>query len=466
MKNRKFIPVLISFFIVLASCSTDYNKLIGTTEADFYKGKYMDAAKALLPHVNKEDKDQLLFMMECGLMLHAAGDYANSNKVLLGAADLSEKIATSISKEAAALLLNETKTNYLGEDFERVLIHMYLGINFLMLDDPDNARVEFKKVNDLLRDVEQTAGREYKQNVMAKYLTGIAFETVADLRNDDNDREFAYVEYKQIYELMPELELVHGDLQRLAKKLENTEDYNKWAAKFNEKHKIPKNAGELIMLYQAGQGAIKVSRGKLLEDKSMNASIKVSLNGMPMKQGVSIAAVLFALKTAEHPIPKFKKRSDKIDHLVISINGKDIGKTELLENIEDTAVKNMEDSYSRMYTKFAAGIAAKAVASVAAGIVAKKAAEQVKQLGAFAGIIGAVAGAGTGAALASQIQPDLRCWHTLPANLQLGRVYLKPGKYDIEIKFINSAGDVDRTEKQAVEIKEGKKTLLNYRTLY
>ncbi len=466
MTIKKFFPVLISVVILSVSCSTDYNKLIGSTEADFYKGKYKDAAKALLPHVNKEDNNQLLFMMECGLMLHAAADYENSNKILLGAADLSEKIATSISKSAAALLLNETKTNYKGEDFERVLIHMYLGINFLMLDNPDSARVEFKKVNDLLREIEQTAGREYKQNVMAKYLTGMAFEIIADLQNDENDREFAYVEYKQIHELVPGFELVQGDLQRLAKKLDDKEDFSKWVGKFGEKYKIPKNAGELIMLYHAGQGAVKISRGKLLEDKAMNASIKMSLGSMSMAKGVSIAAVMVSLKTAENPIPKFKKRSNKVDHLVISINGRDAGRTEMLENIEDTAVKNMEDSYSRMYGTFAASIATKAAASIAAGIAAKKAAEQVKQLGAFSGLIGAVAGAGTGAALASQIQPDLRCWHTLPANLQVGRLFLKPGKYDIEIKFADKQGAVERTEKQAVEIKEGKKTFLNYRTLY
>ncbi|MCU0821173.1 MAG: hypothetical protein MUC95_01710 [Spirochaetes bacterium] len=466
MNIKRFFPGFISVIFLLVSCTTDYNKLIGTTEADFYKGKYKEAAKALLPQVNKEDKDQLLFMMECGMMLHAAGDFENSNKILLGAAELSEKIATSISKGAAALLLNETKTNYKGEDFEKVLIHMYLGINFLMLDNPDGARVEFKKINDLLRDIEQTAGREYKQNIMAKYLTGIAFELIADLQNDENDREFAYVEYKQIHELAPNFELVQGDLQRLAKKLDDQEDFNKWVRKFQEKIKIPKNAGEFIMIYHAGQGAIKVSRGKLLEDKAMNASIRMSLGGMSLAQGVSVAAVMISLNTAENPIPKFKKRSNKIDHLVININGKDMGITQMLENIEDTAVKNMEDSYGRMYTKFAAGIATKAVASIAAGLAAKKLAEQSKQLGGFAGLIGAVAGAGTGAALASQIQPDLRCWHTLPANLQVSRLFLKPGKYDIDIQFINRAGAVDRTEKQTIEIKEGKKTFRNYRTLY
>jgi hypothetical protein len=174
MRNRCSL-ILLAFFFCITACTTDYNKLIKDSETTFYKGQYMEAARKLLPHVNKKDKNQLLFLMECGLMLHAAGEYEKSNTILLGAAKIADTIATSISKQAAALLLNETQTNYKGEDFERVLIHMYIGINFLMLRDADSARVSFKKVNDLLRDINVTTGRSYKQNLMAKYLTAVAF---------------------------------------------------------------------------------------------------------------------------------------------------------------------------------------------------------------------------------------------------------------------------------------------------
>ena len=103
----------------------------------FYEGKFQDAARKLLPDVNNSGKDQLLFMMECGMMLHAAGDYKTSNKVLLPAAKLANLIPTSVTKQISAFLTNDASTNYKGEDFERVLVHMYLGLNFLMLKDYD-----------------------------------------------------------------------------------------------------------------------------------------------------------------------------------------------------------------------------------------------------------------------------------------------------------------------------------------
>ncbi len=461
------IPAITTVFIFfITSCSTDYNTLIKDSETEFYKNNYMNAAKKLLPYINKEDNNQLLYMMECGLMLHTAGEYEKSNKILIDAGKLSDKIATSISKEAAALLLNETKTNYKGEDFERVLIHMYTGINFLMLNKPDSARVSFKKVNDLLREINVTTGKSYKQNLMAKYLTAISFELTADINRDENDREFAYIEYKQIHELDPKLELVHNDLMRLADRLGDRDDYNKWSAKFGKKFAIPRGAGELIVFYQAGRGAVKASRGRLMKDLKMKNGITVSLSSMPLKAGVTVAAALLTLGMVEHPIPVFQKRSNKIRFIELDINNRSAN-TILLEDIENTAVKNMEDQYTSMYMKVAAGVAVKAAASVAAGLAAKEIAKKSgKQIGQFAGIIGLVAGAGTGAALGSQIQPDLRCWHTLPAGLQIGRLFLNPGVYDIGIKYIDYSGKTGEEKSGKIEIKKGEKTFLNYRSLY
>jgi hypothetical protein len=463
MRKVKSLFVIMLLIAVAACASYDYNKQIAEVEKMFYAGQYKEAARKLLPMVNTKSKDQLLYMMECGLMLQVAGDYENSTKVLTEAAKIGDQITVSLSKEAASLLLNETTTNYNGEDFERVLIHMYLGINYLMLSKPDEARVEFKKVNDMLRDINVTTGKSYKQNLMAKYLTAIAFELSADVDNDMNDREFAYIEYKQIYELNPGLTMVYRDLQRLAKQLGDMEDYNSWIGKFGKQDAIPSNAGELIVIVQNGKGAIKQSRGPLLSDQSMKATIQVTLNGMSLAEGVTVAGVLLALHNAENPIPKFVKRGNNINYLIVNANGKDVGRSIMLEDVASTAVKNLEDDYGRIYAKVAAGIAVKAAAAVAAGYAAKKLAEESKKMGGYAGLIGTVVGTGVGVGLLSQIKPDLRCWHTLPENFQLSRIFLPPGNYTLTLKYVDHNGNIVSTQNETVEIKSGKKTFLNKR---
>jgi len=467
MKKINIFTIVLFASITLISCAggRDYYEAMKAPEEKFYKGEYKEAARMLLPDVNKGGKDQLLFMMECGLMLHTAGDFETSNKVLLPAGKLAQLIPISITKEAASFLTNDRNSNYRGEDFEKVLVHVYLGINFLMMEKYEEARVEFLAVNNELSKIKSENGEaRYKQNIMAKYLTAITFEIVGEMNKDEKDIEFAYIEYKQIHQLDPDLDMVKDDLLRLSRKLGYDDDYADWRNKFGKGYNESENNGELITIFQAGRSAVKQSRGSLLKDPAMEPIIRVTINTGNLTAGVTVAAVLITLKNAENPIPKFVKRSNKVTRVRVTAGGESVN-TVKLEDIENTAVKNLEDDYGRLYKRVAVSIATKAVASIAAGIAAKKIAEQSKQLGQFAGLIGTAVGAGTGAALFSQMKPDLRCWHTLPANFQLGRMSIRPGKYKAKFSLSGGGGNIDQIEKE-VEIKKGQKTLVNLRTLY
>lgn len=464
---NKAARIISAVFVVLllVSCSSrNYNEAMKIPEDMFYKGKYLEAARLLLPDVNAGGKDKLLFMMECGLMLHTGGDYATSNKVLLPAGKIAQIIPISITEEAGSFVTNDLNSSYRGEDFEKVLVHVYLGINYLMLGNYDEARVEFTAVNNELSKIKSENGEaRYKQNLMAKYLTAIAFEIVAAQNNDAKDLEFAYIEYKQVYGLSPQLAMVKDDLLRVSKKLGYDDEYNDWKKLFRKSYSEESNAGELITIFQAGRAPIKKSRGSLLKDPMMEPVIRVTLSTGSLAAGVTVAAVLVTLNKAENPIPTFQKRSNKVDKVRVDAGGKSVT-TVKLEDVEETSVKNLEDNYSRLHKRVAASIATKAALSIAAGIAAKKIAEQSKKLGQFAGLIGTVVGAGTGAALFSQMKPDLRCWHTLPSNFQLGRMQIKPGKKKVTFT-LTGGGIVERQEKE-VEIKKGEKTLVNLRTLY
>ena len=452
----------------LAACGADYTKIVTEPERKFYMGQPVEAARVFIPHINKSGKDQLLFCMEAGLMLHTADNYAKSNQVFSKASKIISKMSTSITKQAASLFTNETATNYKGEDFERVLVHMYMGINYIMMNKPDSARVEFKKVNNELNRINKQTGKSYRQNIMAKYLTAISYEMVGDIDKDQESWEFAYIEYKQINKLAPGLALVYRDLQRMAKKMKYFDDYRALVRRYGRRDRLPYNAGELVVIYQAGRSAIKKSRGSLMSDRAMWGAINISLNTRNLAAGLTVAAITAALKKAQHPIPYFGKRSNKIKQLRIKINNRIVSRTLKLEDIETTAVKTLRDDYKRLYRKVAAGIVTKAVTAMAAGLAAKKIAQSSDNayVKLFSGLIGAAAGAGTGAALISQIKPDLRCWHSLPANLQFDRVFLKPGKYDMTLEFLAPNGAVVRTETDKIEIKNGKKSFVNYRTLY
>ncbi len=464
MKTLRPLAVITILALFISCGGKNYFEAIKVPEQKFYQGKYKEAARMLLPQVNKKSKDQLLFQMECGYMLHAGGDYINSNVVLLKAAKIAKVIPTSVSKQVKSLLTNESSSNYKGQDFEKVLVHMYLGINFLKLKKYESARVEFKLVNEELSKIRHEGKARYKQNLMAKYLTAIAYEIVGEENNDLDDIEYAYKEYEQIHKLDPGLQLVHADLQRVSKRLKYMDDFGKWTRKFGAKNLGPQNTGEIILFFQSGKSAIKKSRGKLLSDRGMNSAIRISLSTTRMRQGVTAAGILIALKTAENPIPRFQRRTDSVQKIRMLVNNR-VYETYMMEDIASTAVQNLKDDYQRLQTKVAGSIVVKAVASIAASIAAKEIAKKAGA-GAFSGLIGAVAGAGTGAALFSQMKPDLRCWHTLPAKLHIARAFLTPGKYDVTLEFVGYNGSILDKTTYPVTVEKGKKTFLNERSLY
>ena len=452
MKKNFVIILALSLSVFYVSCGggKNYRLVMGKPEKLFYSKKYKQAADALYPYASKADKNQLLYMMEAGYMFHVAADYKKSNGILLKAGKIAKIVPLSISKQVASLLTNQRATNYKGEDFEIVLIHMYAGLNFLMLKDYDSARVEFKRVNQELSKIKVEGKARYKQNLMAKYLTAIAYEISAAKNRDEHDLEFAFIEYKQIRKLFPRLAMVRSDLNRVDKQIENP---NRW----NQKN------GELVVVYQAGKTAIKKSRGGLLDNPNFKARIYVSFNGISAKQGVTIGAIIIALKNAENPIPRFVKRSNLAKYVEIRVAGQ-LKRSVMLENIEQTAIQTLKDDYGRLKGKLAASIVTKAVVSIAAGLATKAIAKKMGA-GAFSGLLGTVVGAGTAAALFSAMKPDLRHWHTLPANLQLTRLSLRPGNHIMELRYIGRGGRMLLSQKFKVGIKKGEKSFFISRTL-
>lgn len=464
MKKPILSMIITALIIIPPGCAPDYLKQVGPSEALFFGGKPYEGAQLFKPYINTKGKDQLLFLMEAGMMLYTAKRYHDSKKVFMKASRLIKTTPISVTKEIGAMYSNDRLTNYRGQDFERVLVHMYLGLNFLMLNEPYEARVEFKAVTNELARIKTETGKDYKQNVMAKYLNAIAHEMTGDIDKSEDDWEFALIEYKQIARLRPGFNLAARDIQRMTQKLrmgKNARNYE---------------PGELIIVFEAGQTAIKQSRGKLL-DGEFGAEVSGVIIGASFGGAMTAASVLAALSMAENPIPKFVRRSNQIAALNIRAGNQFLGRTIMLEDVENTAIRNLEDDYNRLRKRVAAGLATKivtaVVAAVAAEIAADAAAKALEDQGGYAAIFGSIAkvaskGVGPAVALAtfSQIKPDLRCWHSLPANLQLQRFFLQPGKHVLTVDFLDRYGRVVRTEKDEATITAGKKSFKIFRSLY
>lgn len=469
-----FFRIFLVFVILITTLTCGkkkYTVLIREAETTYHEQKNPRlASQKLIPHVNKADEDQLLFMMEAGMLLHAADDYETSNKILLKADSKADKMAKSVSKEVAAYLTNERGKPYKGEDYERVLLNMILGLNFLKLGEYDSALVEFKKVTYKLSVIKKKTRRAYKMNLMAKYL-GAVSATAAE------EYEFAYVELKQIEKLRPGIGLVATRLMQTALLLGYDDDYRTFAKKypkFKPKSKKIKKYSDIILAYEAGKAPIKISRGGLLKEPGMRVALRAAIQVAIIAEstaGLTVAAAMALLATAEHPIPKYKKRDYDVNHVRVILENGETQKSyriesQVLNNVERTMIRNYEDHYAAVKSKMIKRIAVKVVATIVAQQAAEKIAKNAKASGPLAGLIGFAAGAVVGAATLAQERPDLRCWHTLPATFQAGQVSVKPGTYKARVEYHGERGGlIEEVDYGLIEVKAKTPTVLIARSI-
>ncbi|MEO7164218.1 MAG: hypothetical protein ABI041_14955, partial [Bdellovibrionia bacterium] len=379
----------------------------------FRQGRYEEAAIRLQKGaVDQGDngRDLLLFLLDAGLSLHSAGKFEESNKAFQQADKIADiKDYTSLAAETATLLTSDNLKDYKGEDFEKVLINTYLAMNYALMGDNENAMVEARRVNRKLYLMVSEGGKKYKQNAFARYLSAILYE-------EENNYNDAYIDYKNTWKLRPDFPGLGLDLWRCAWQLRMPDEMERWDSVFHlsrEDHDTAKlggpksRKGEIVVLYENGISPIKRPNPNFSE------------------------------------LPKFYPRYNPVTSAQVELNGEIKGTTAILENIERTAIENLDEKYGGMIAKKIAGLAAKE--GVAYGI--SKTTDS-PLLGFLAKV-----------AMYASDQADLRSWSLLPRDLQLFRISVDPGTY--AIRAIPSGTTPLPTK--TIQIEAGKKVFVNFR---
>jgi hypothetical protein len=407
---------LLSAALLLSSCAASYSSKTRSGLEAFQNRNFAEAEKVFSDGADKESVNQLLYLFDRGTSRHSAGDYAGSIKDLLNADKLSEiKDYTSLATELASIVTNDNIIDYKGEEFETVLVSTLLAINYALLGKDEDALVECRRVNRKLERLRSEGKRTYALNAFAQYLSGVLYERSGNWNS-------AYVDYKKAWDLKPEFSSFRSDLLRGALESDSDSERDRWERQLKAKpedFKLAaqslKKTGSLVVIYQNGFAPEKIVSPSWSE------------------------------------LPEYRARFNKYKAANIYVDGKRMSTTELLYDVQDVAFKNLKEKYATYIAKRVAGLAVKVVA-----------ANQVEK------VTGSEA-AGTLALLLMMAasKPDLRAWMTLPQNLQMARLQLAPGKYDISLKQIEASGSEGPTHSLGlVEIKKpGQVVLANFRGL-
>ena len=168
--------LVVAGLALLAACAT---QALNTARTEFYAGR-LDAANRTLDR-SIPATDRVLVLMERGTIRLFLGDYTNSARDLIEAADEAERLATySVSRGGASMVVNDNVQNYRGFPYERTLLHSFAAKSHLARGDWESAAVESRRAIETM--VPEVRG-DYPECAYARYLAGFGLELIGDPSN-------------------------------------------------------------------------------------------------------------------------------------------------------------------------------------------------------------------------------------------------------------------------------------------
>ena len=144
--------------------------------------------------------NELLYWLDRGMVKQCAGKFEESIYAFSQAQQKYDELYTkSISKMANAWLLNDYAAAYRGEDFEYTLINIFQAINYLMIDNFNEALVEARDMDSKLSLINSLYNGKniYKEDAFGRFFMGILYEA----NGTPQDLNDAYISYSKAYEV-------------------------------------------------------------------------------------------------------------------------------------------------------------------------------------------------------------------------------------------------------------------------
>ena len=372
--------------------------------SDFERGNLETAKNEIDAQLKKKKRGEGdVLKLNQALIELCSGNPKESERLLREVRDNFEKYEQKhLAEGAASYLLDDNVISYAGEDYERVLIRVFLALSNLMHDGTDapayalqigqkqNEIIARGQIKDPKNGKQINVKESYRQVAIGPYLIGAMREET--LLNYDDARRA----YESVCAWEPNFSQGRRDLERA-------------------KHGIhsAKGNGVVYVFGLVGPGPYKLQQNSEVSQASLFiASIILSMIG---KHTVTpgIAPVM---------IPVVVRPREVVPSLLVTVDGRWAGQTETITDIGRMA--------EEQFDAVRAQIVAKAIIrrAVKKGILygAKEFTDANPWIG-LAMDIGGILWEATETA-------DTRCWNLLPAEIQVARIELPAGEHNLSLQ--------------------------------
>jgi len=384
--------------VLLSSGCSTHSKRIALPRNLFYDGQLQACREGLekLSKSNRQDRD--VVNLDLAVVDLLSGNAKQAEIKLREVRDRFDHLEQdSLAEKTVSMWTDDQVRSYAGEDYEKILIRVFLSLSSLMHDGIDaesyTLQIQDKHEQLALRFADrnnQKAGSEYAPLPLGFYMRGMLREAT------HRDYDDAVRNYEIASTQLPSCQPLIWDLTRARSGV----------------HSQPGH-GVVYVFAMVGRGPYKVEVAEQpTSDALLIADRIVSAVG-PYKLPPTVAPI---------KIPDITVLQSDVDSVGVRVNGNSIGPTASLANIEQLAVS----TYRANRNSVIARAVARRVIKKATIVAAKKG--MGKESG-LAGIGMDIAGIAWEASEAA----DTRCWGLLPRDIQVLRVEAPAGDHQLQL---------------------------------
>ena len=404
---EKFL-LLIIFIFSLNFCGCSPNGALKEYESRLSEGNSRGAAEYAVSKVSGKEKpanNDILWLLQAGQAYRLANEIALSNQYFDQAEDFFKHYdltKSEAAKGAVSISINDNVIAYEGSTYDKIMVNTYKGINFMIQNDFDLARVEFnrafdrqrraketfeKEIEKLKEDIEKSDSKDKEQIknsvenpkvqdvIQEKYAYLSDYKAYPDFVNPfttyiagihafmEGDYQKASFMFKEGYGMVPESKYIERDLRMVEDVLDGQSD----------------GSGNLWIIVERGRGPVK-------KEERLDLPLFVATNQV---RYFGIALPKLSMRAYNGPLVTIKADS---------------------EVLESEIVASMDRLIKTEFDKEFKGILTRAIASATVKAVAQYALEQNSDNSAAAILMMAYTMATTSA--------DLRIWTGLPKEFR------------------------------------------------
>lgn len=414
--------ILIAWMLLwcLTGCST-HAKRIAQPRTMFYGGQIQACREGLekLAKSNRHDRDVVNLDLAVVDLLSGLPKEAESKlKEVRDRFDHLEQ--DSLTEKTVSMWTDDQVRSYSGEDYEKILIRVFLALSNLMQDggDAESYTLQIQEKHEQLAEqCELKSGKrksEYTPLPLGFYMRGMLREATM------HDYDDAIRNYEIASKLLPNSQPLLWDLARVQ----------------NGVHSHPGH-GVVYVFAMVGRGPHKIEVSERpTSDALLIADRIVSAVG-PYKLPPTVAPI---------KIPDIAITPSDVDAVGVQIDAQKIGPTSSLANIDELAVSTYQATRNATVARAVARRVIKKATIVAAKDTVGK--EGLTSLGMdLAGI-----------AWEASEAADTRCWGLLPRDIQVLRVEVPAGDHYLSLNPLMSQRPVGPSQQTPIRVIDGMNT--------